>query len=59
MSTPYSPQVNPIERFWKELKKQLKWQLFDDLDDLRQTLSKEINQLTRELISSVSGWKFI
>jgi putative transposase len=56
---PYSPQVNPIERFWKELKKQLKWQLFDDLDDLRQTLSKEINQLTPELISSVSGWKFI
>jgi putative transposase len=56
---PYSPQVNPIERFWKELKKQLKWQLFDDLDDLRKTLSKEINQLTPELISSVSGWKFI
>ncbi|KAB8332766.1 IS630 family transposase, partial [Scytonema tolypothrichoides VB-61278] len=28
---PYSPQVNPIERLWKELKKRLKWKLFDNL----------------------------
>ncbi|MDJ1176051.1 transposase [Roseofilum capinflatum] len=28
----YSPQVNPIERLWQEIKKKLKWQLFDDID---------------------------
>ena len=55
----YSPQVNPIERFWKELKKKLRWQLFDDLEDLRETLKQEINKLTPELISSVTGWQFI
>ncbi len=55
----YIPQVNPIERFWKELKKKLRWQLFDDLEDLRETLKQEINKLTPELISSVTGWQFI
>ena len=52
---PYCPQVNPIERFWKELKKKLRWQLFDNLDELRNNLSKQINQLTPEFISSISG----
>ena len=56
---PYSPQVNPIERFWKELKKKLKWKVFDELSELRATVFKELNQLTPALISSVSGWKFI
>lgn len=56
---PYCPQVNPIERFWKELKKKLRWQLFDNLDELRNNLSKQINQLTPEFISSISGWTFI
>ena len=51
--------INPIERFWKELKKKLRWQLFDDLEDLRETLKQEINKLTPELIISVTGWQFI
>jgi len=55
----YSPQVNPIERFCQELKKLLKWQIFDNLDELRKNLSKYINELTPELISSVSRWTFI
>ncbi len=56
---PYSPQVNLIERFWKELKKKLRWKLFENLDELRQKLSTELNKLTPELIRSVSGWQFI
>jgi transposase len=55
----YSPQVNPIERFCQELKKQLRWQIFDNLDELRKNLSKYINELTPELMSSVSRWTFI
>lgn len=56
---PYSPQINPIERFWKELKKKLRWQLFDSLDELRNNLSKHLKQLTPEFISSLCGWTFI
>jgi transposase len=28
---PYTPQVNPIERLWKEIKKFIKWDIFADL----------------------------
>ncbi|MGV2828811.1 transposase [Myxosarcina sp. GI1(2024)] len=56
---PYSPQVNPIERFWKHLKKDLKWGLFEDLDALRNTVQKILPKLSRKLISSLTGWKFI
>lgn len=56
---PYSPQVNPIERLWKEIKKQLKWQLFENLDDLRNRLSIVLQQLTPKIIKSVTGWDFI
>lgn len=64
---PYSPyakryplgQVNPIERLWKEIKKHLKWELFDNLDRLRQKIFKVLSQLTPLTIASVTGWDFI
>ncbi|MBE9046280.1 IS630 family transposase [Pleurocapsales cyanobacterium LEGE 10410] len=56
---PYSPQVNPIERLWKEIKKYLKWELFDNLDRLRCKLSQVLSGLTRSAIASITGWDFI
>jgi hypothetical protein len=56
---PYCPQVNPIERLWKEIKKHLKWDLLDDLEQLRQKLSQVLLQLTPSAIASVTGWDFI
>ncbi|MGV2830991.1 transposase [Myxosarcina sp. GI1(2024)] len=50
---PYSPQVNPIERLWKHLKKDLKWGLFEDLDALRNTIQKILPKLSRKVISSL------
>jgi hypothetical protein len=48
-----------VERFWKQLKKKLRWQLFDDLDELRKKLDNHLHQLTPELIHSLTGWTFI
>ena len=31
----HTPQVNPIERLWEEIKDNLSWELFDNLDELR------------------------
>ncbi len=56
---PYSPQINPIERLWKHLKQDLKWGLFEDLDALRNTVQKILPKLSRKVISSLTGWKFI
>jgi transposase len=56
---PYSPQVNPIERLWKEIKKYLKWDLFDNLESLRAQLEQILSKLTPKFIASVTGWDFI
>jgi transposase len=56
---PYTPQVNPIERLWKEIKKFLKWSLFDNLEELRIQLSQVLFKLTPQVVASVTGWDFI
>lgn len=55
----HSPEVNPIERLWKELKKSLRWQLFSNLDELRDAVRKILNKLDQTIIASVTGWNFI
>jgi len=55
----YSPEVNPIERLWGYVKEQLNWLRFDQIEELRVALQKELNKLTLEVIASLTGWKFI
>jgi transposase len=55
----YSPEVNPIERLWGYVKEQLNWLRFDQIDELRAAVQKELNKLTLEVIASLTGWKFI
>jgi transposase len=55
----YSPEVNPIERLWGYVKEQLKWLRFDQIEELRAAVQKELNKLTLEVIAFLTGWKFI
>lgn len=55
----HSPEVNPIERLWKELKKHLRWQLFSTLDELRLAVRKVLKKLDQSTIASLTGWNFI
>jgi putative transposase len=55
----YSPQVNPIERLWQAIKKQMKWQVFDNLDQLRDSLKKVLDKLTVKDITSLTKWQFL
>jgi len=55
----YSPEVNPIERLWEYIKEQLKWLRFEQIEELRAALQKELEKLTNEVIASLTGWKFI
>lgn len=56
---PYSPELNPIERFWEHLKAQLKWHNCPCLDELRAILKKALEEITPSVISSLTGWDFI
>lgn len=55
----HSPELNPIERLWEHLKAQLRWENYQSLQQLRLRLSDILEQLTPELIASLTAWEFI
>lgn len=55
----HTPQVNPIERLWEEIKEQLSWELFDNLEALRVAVEEILAKLSKKVIASVTGWDFI
>ena len=56
---PYSPEVNPIERLWQELKRALAWMHFDSIAQLQQAISRWVNQLSPEEVKSLMQWDWI
>jgi hypothetical protein len=56
---PYSPELNPAERFWQHLKLPLKGKCFESLEQLRQQLWKRIESLSAEALASLTGYNFI
>lgn len=56
---PYCPELNPIERLWQHLKKDLKWSSFKTLEQLQTKLDQLLAGLTPEVIASVTGYPFI
>lgn len=55
----YSPQLNPIERFWQFLKSQIKGQLFNTLEQLRDRLNDALSKITSERVISLTSYDFI
>ncbi|WP_445299916.1 transposase [Microcoleus sp. AT3-D2] len=51
----YSPEVNPIERLWGYVKRQLKGLRFEHIEELRAAVQKELNKLMNEVIASLTG----
>jgi transposase len=54
-----SPELNPIERLWEYLKAQIRWENFPSLKELCQHLTHLLEQLTPEVITSLTGWEMI
>lgn len=56
---PHTPQVNPIERLWQEIKKSLSWESFPTLDELRNFIWQRLEKLNTSIVASITGWDFI
>jgi hypothetical protein len=56
---PYCPELNPIERLWEYLKKELKWASFKTLEQLQAKVDQLLSELTPQVIASVTGYSFI
>lgn len=55
----HSPELNPIERLWQWIKRQLQGENFADLAQLRQRLRREFQQLSVEQVASLTSYDFI
>ena len=55
----HSPDLNPIERLWEELKDFLEWKIFQDLDDLKRVAGDFLESRSPAAIQSLTGWDFI
>ena len=56
----YTPEMNPIEQIWKEVRKQgFKNTLFNSLNDVINKLVLTLNSLSNELVKSICGREWI
>lgn len=54
---PYSPELNPAERVWQWMKDRLAMKFFMDVEVLQDRITRMVNQLTAELIKSITGYE--
>jgi putative transposase len=58
---PYTPEMNPIEQIWRELRTQgFRNEVFATLEKVVDRLCQTINNLTPETVSSITkrDWKY-
>lgn len=55
----YSPELNPMERVWEELKKILAWENFKDLEQLSEKVVQIIEQFTPSILKSLTLYPYI
>ena len=57
---PYTPEMNPIEQIWKEIRKRgFKNEIFATLEKVIDRLCETICSLTNEVIHSITGREWI
>ncbi len=56
---PYSPELNPIERFWEDLKDHLAFDLHVTLSELKERVSEKLHSYTDEAVASLTGYQYL
>jgi transposase len=56
---PYCPELNPIERVWRDLKDNLAWQQFTDLDAQQDDLSTLLRAYEADTLQSLTGYPYL
>jgi DDE superfamily endonuclease len=55
----HSPELNPIERVWQQLKARLKGESFASIESLRARLQQELELIEPERLASLSSFDFL
>jgi transposase len=56
---PYCPELNPIERFWQQLKRWLQWRHFDSIAEWQDAISQWVKRLTPRQVQSLTQWGWL
>jgi len=56
---PYTPELNPVERVFQEIKRGFKNKIFDNLDRLEDKLMQVLNSFTAESLKSLTFYPYI
>ncbi|CBH23714.1 transposase [Salinibacter ruber] len=56
---PYSPELNPVERFWQDLKSYLAFDLHETLPELKERVSEKLHSYTDEAVASLTGYEYL
>jgi transposase len=55
----YGSELNLIERLWEHTKKDLNWENYSSLDQLKEQVNRIIKSLTNKEVLSLCGWDYI
>ena len=55
----HAPELNPIEQLWEHLKDAMPWRLFETVEDLRHHVRDLLENLTTDVVKSLTGWDYI
>ena len=56
---PYSPELNPSEKIWWKYKRVLTNRLFKTLDELRNFITTQVLNTSKEDVKSICGFDYI
>ncbi|MCS3613359.1 transposase [Salinibacter ruber] len=56
---PYSPELNPVERLWQDLKDQVAFDLYESLAALRQEVRSAVATYTEKAVASLTGYEYL
>lgn len=56
---PHCPESNAIEQVWQYLKRGLRWKTPTDLDELRTLITLRLQEMTEEVIASITGRSYV
>ncbi len=54
-----NPELNPIERFWRDMKDKVAFHNFKDEPELEAWITNTINNYSKEQIASLTGYEYI
>ena len=56
---PYSPELNPIERLWEDIKAEIADELYPTIQALMDTVASIIKRYTKEAIQSLTSYTYL